>query len=40
MQRGLKNTWVNMAINMDVLIVIGFSKYKVAGTAFTPAISY
>jgi len=40
MQRGLKNTWVNMTINMDVLIVFGFSKNKVSGTALTPAISY
>lgn len=40
MQRGMTNTLVNMTINMEVLVVFGFSKHKVSGTAFTPAISY
>ena len=29
-----------MNTNVDALIVFGFSKHKVFGTAFTPAISY
>jgi hypothetical protein len=40
MHKGLKNTSVNVAINIEVLIVFAFSKHKAPGTAFTPAIRF